>query len=224
VKLISVPLAQTIKAVRANRGFGYLPDAVSAVVERYKFVGFPTRPHEFLPADPNEPISFTHGKIEIEGRRVVIAQLQVYQTGFVVHTDTNTTDSDRIADDILDWAGSRFEVSFEPIRPVGHLSQLEVRFEKRIADFFPALKAVSSGMSKGLDDFWEVHPSYELTGLIFSFDPSRFPSPAPAFLKIEPRVNVAFEENVYFSEAPLSTDNHVTLLERFERVCLETAK
>lgn len=224
MKLISVPLAQTIKAVRANRGFGYLPDAVSAVVERYKFVEFPTQPHEFLPADPNQPISFRHGKIEVEGRTVVIAQLQVYQMGLVVHTDTTTTDSDRIADDILDWASSHFEIIFESIRPIGHLSQLEVQFEKRIAEFFPALKAIGSGMSKGLDDFWEFRPSYELTSLIFSFDPTKYPSPAPSFFKIEPRVNVAFEENIYFSEAPLSTDNHVTLLERFERVCLETAK
>jgi hypothetical protein len=224
VKLISVPLAQTIKAVRASHGLGYLPDAVRAVVDRYKFVEFPTQPHEFLPADPNQPTSFRHGKIEIESRTVVIAQLQVYQMGFVVNTDTNTTDSDWIADDILHWASSHFEITFEPIRPVGHLSQLEVQFEKRIADFFPALKAVSAGMSKGLDDFWEFHPSYELASLTFSFDPSLHPSLVPAFFKIEPRVNIAFEENIYFSEAPLSTDNHVTLLERFERVCLESAK
>jgi len=224
VKIISVTLAQTLKAVRPSHGFGYLPDAVRAVVDRYKFVEFPTEPHELLPTDPNQAINFRHGKLELTTGVLIIDQLQVYQTGLVVHTSTSTTDSDLIVDDVLHWASSHFQISFEPIRPVGHLSQLEVRFEKRIADFFPALKAVGSGMSKGLDDFWEFHPAYELTSLIFSFDPSVHPSPAPSFFKIEPRVNVAFEENIYFSEAPLSTKNHATLLERFERVCLETAK
>ncbi len=62
MKLINVQLAQSVIAVTPNRGFGYLPDAVKAVVDRYAFVEFPTDPHQLFPLDPNGSINFRQGK------------------------------------------------------------------------------------------------------------------------------------------------------------------
>jgi len=224
MKTVAVQLAQSVIAVRVNRNLGYLPDAARAVVDRYKFVEFPTSPHEFFPVDSNQPINFRHGRWELKDRVLVIGWLQIYQTGFAVSVDTNTADSDLVLKDVMGWASSHFNIEFEVVRPTGHLSQLDVRFERRLGELIPQLKPVGAAITKGIGDFFTSRPAYELTGVTFHFDPTANPTWAPSAVKIEPRLGVPFGDRVYFSEAPLSTNDHIIVLERFERTCLESLK
>jgi len=217
MKLIQVILAQSIAAVTPNHGFGYLPDALSAVLGRYKFVDFPSQPHQFFPADSNDPINFRHGKIEIGGKTIVIAWLQIFQSGVAISTDSDTKDSDLVLDDVLDWAASRFNLEFKIVRPgFGHLSQIVVQLERNLSDYFPALKPVLADVQSKLDDFYTAKPAYELTSLLFHFDQSIHPSLAPNGIRLEPRAGVPFDQRLYYSEAPLSTENHLELIQRIE--------
>lgn len=223
MKLVEVRLAQSVKAVIPNRGFGYLPDAIKAMVNRYKFIEFPTEPHQLFPADPNGSINFRHGRIDLNGRTIVIGWLQLFQTGISISTETNTSDSDLVLNDLLQWAESNFNIEFEEIRPIGHASQLYIQFDLMLADFFPALRTVGDTIGRKIDDFYPVKPPYELTSVIFHFDQTLHPSLAPAAVKIEPRVGVPFAQRIYYSEAPLSTADHLELLANFERICLESS-
>jgi hypothetical protein len=221
MKLVNVPLAQSVIAIVPSRGFGYLPDAVKAVVDRYKFVEFPTDPHQLFPIDPNGSINFRHGKLEVDGRVIVIGWLQVYQSGVSITTDTDTRDCDLVLDDVVRWAAANFHLEFETLRPVGHSSQLVVQFERRLADFFTMLRPVIEPVQNKIDDFYLVKPPFELTSLVFHFDQTVQPGFAPSAIKIEPRQATPFDKRLYYSEAPLSTFDHLEFLERFEKHCLE---
>ena len=224
MKLINVPLAQSVIAVTPNRGFGYLPDAVKAVVDRYKFVEFPTGPHQLFPADPNGSIDFRHGKLEVSDRVIVFSWLQVYQSGLSVSTDTDTRDSDFVLNDVLEWTAAHFNFEFEIIRPIGHSSRLVVQFDRKLADFFPMLRPVIEPVQNRVDDFYLVKPPFELTSVVFHFDQTVQPGFAPSAIKIEPRQATPFDKRLYYSEAPLSTLDHLELLGRFEKRCLESRR
>ncbi|HUY26628.1 MAG TPA: hypothetical protein VMV27_04340 [Candidatus Binataceae bacterium] len=224
MKLINVPLAQSVIAVTPNRGFGYLPEAVKAVVDRYKFVEFPTDPHQLFPLDPNGSINFRHGKLDVDDRVIVIGWLQVYQSGLSISTDTDTRDSDLVLDDVLKWAAANFKFEFEIIRPIGHSSQLVVQFERKLSEFFPMLRPAIGLVQNRIDDFYLVKPPFELTSVVFHFDQTVQPGFAPSAIKIEPRSATPFERHLYYSEAPLSTLDHLELLRRFEKHCLEAGR
>jgi hypothetical protein len=221
MKLINVPLAQSIVAVTPNRGFGYLPDAVKAVVDRYGFVEFPTDPHQLFPLDANGSVNFRHGKLELGDRAIVIDWLQVYQSGVSISTDTDTRDSDVILDDVLKWSAAHFKIEFELVRPIGHTSQVVVQFERTLADFFPMLRPVTEPIQNRIDDFYIVKPPFELTSLVFHFDQTVQPGFAPGAIKIEPRQGAPLNKRLYYSEAPLSTVDHLELLARLEKYCSE---
>src|SRR5438445_13775152 len=110
MKVLSVIQAQSVKAVRANGSFGYLPDASKGITERYNFLVQP-QPADiaaWITPDPatqqGKPITFTQGRIELHDREILIDALSIFQAGVVVTTRMNTRDSDLVIEDLLEWA------------------------------------------------------------------------------------------------------------------------
>ena len=214
-----------MKAVRLIGDYGYLPDAMKALVERYGFVGVPTTREEFFPTDPSTGITFRHGKLVLPDRTIIIDFLQIYQNGLLVTTRTNTSDSDLVIEDVFKWATDTFNTKYEPVRPgFVHSSQLEVRFELSLPELVPVVSSVGNAVTNRLDDFFEIRPRYELISLNFWFDKTKFPNIAPTAVRIDRREAVAFEQEVYWSEAPLSTQDHIEVLAEFENSCLQPLK
>lgn len=223
MKYVKVIQAQSVKAVTISPAgwFGYLPVAIQDFTDQYKFVKSPTTATEMIPLDANLPVVFREGKLDLPDRSIIIWELQVFQSGLIVFVRTNTGDSDIVAEHVMEWAKDHFRITFEPIRPIGHYSQLEVEFERSVAEMFKPLNEVGKAIAEGLDDFWNPRPAYELINLHFGYDPFTAPKSAPATFKIERRAEIPFDKNLYFSEAAMTTDNHVAVLEKFERVCVE---
>ena len=66
-------------------------------------------------------------------------------------------------------------------------------------------------------------PDYEPSAVYLFFDNSKFTSPptlAGSFL-IDHRAGVPYDENRYYSQAPLKTDDHVAALVELDRVLKE---
>src|ERR1700735_5396977 len=99
---LSVLLAQTMRVVQVRGIFGYLPEAVSALVKEYGFVGYPREAELaslLVATDPNtaaKPAVFTQGKVTIDGRAIIIDRLEIYNNGILANTRTDTTDSDLV--------------------------------------------------------------------------------------------------------------------------------
>lgn len=223
MKVISVMLAQSMKAVRTVGGsLGYLPDAMKLLVERYGFVGLPATREEIFPSDASKGVIFRHGKCTLADRVIVIEYLQIFPNGLLIATQKDTADADLVVEDVLNWAASTFNFQYEPIRPsIAHNSQLEVRFDKSLPQLLPVLSSVGDAISSRLDDFFETKPRYEFMTLNFYFDKTKVPPLAPSVFRLDRREGVPFDQEVYWSEAPLSTRHHIEVLTEFETTCLK---
>ena len=220
MKHVTILRGQTARTYKPDRGFGYLPDAIDAFVERFRFVDFPEAKN-VLPPNVNAaapPAIFKHGKLDISGRTIVIDEVQVFQLGLLITAPTSTIDTDIIAETITEWAVQRFNLTLDPMRPSIHASSLEVEFEKPIPQLFPQLLALGEAIRNELGEFWESKPAYELVNLHFGFDPSKAGTIAPNPFKIERRAEMPFEKNLYYCEASLTTAAHIKVLELFERL------
>jgi hypothetical protein len=218
MKVVSVIEARAFRIYRPFGSFGYLPDAINKAIEEYKFLGYPKEISELFPVDTNQPIVFRHGKVVINGRVIVVDFLQIYPAGLQVITLTNTSDSLAAVDHIAAWGVSTFDLKLETVKAPGFYSQLHVRFKSPLPEMFPKLKPIASEISDKYPDVLDFRPQYELSALHFLYEPKA--KVDPVFFRIERVGNVSFAENLYYSDAPLSTEDHIRVLEDFERANL----
>jgi hypothetical protein len=222
MKVLSVMRAESVRAIRIVGGdYGYLPEAAALFAKQYGFIGTPTA-GEIAAAEPAKGIIFRNGKLETSDRLIPVDLFQLFPNGLSVVTHSNTTDSDLVLDHITDWGKLTFKLEIEPLKKgIGHSSSLEVRLQRPLPALFPVLSEISAAITKGLDDWWEIKPAYELININFLHDKSKYPQFGPTAFRLDRRDNVPYEQEVYYSEAPMSTDNHIAVLERLERVCLD---
>ena len=66
-----------------------------------------------------------------------------------------------------------------------------------------------------------IRAPLKLSGMIFDFDNKDFLGKRKPFrLVIDRRINVPFSENIFYSQAPFRTDDHLDVLTQFERAAL----
>ena len=78
------------------------------------------------------------------------------------------------------------------------------------------MKTVCETATQLIPEFFKNKPTYELAGITLSFDRLKV-SPAPTNVRLERRENAPYEDNLYFSEGPFKTGNHLRQLETLER-------
>jgi len=225
MNVLSVLQAQSTRIVRILGDLGYLPNLVMEIGKRYQFIGLP-RPEQLLPSQTNTPMTFEMGKVQLKDREIAVNALQIYPAGLAVITRTNTSDCDLVLDEVMEWATDTLKLTFEPIRPGNaHNSQLELRFNQPLATMLSAFNEIGAAITEGIDaDFWRFKPAYELTTLTFFFDKTKAPSIAPTTFRLDRRDGSTFEDNLFWSEAPLSTDKHIAILGALERICERSAR
>src|ERR1700722_7933667 len=114
MEVLSILQAHSMSVFRMVGGnFGYVPDAIRALVAQYKFVAFPMRPEEVVPAEATSALTFRQGKCELPHKEIVIDILQVFGAGLLAGTRTGTSDADLILDDVFNWARTNFGCEFE---------------------------------------------------------------------------------------------------------------
>lgn len=79
----------------------------------------------------------------------------------------------------------------------------------------PALQVACDALSRGVAEYTGEDLKFEITAVAANFDELTRKYPLGRF-SIQRRENAAFSENKYFSEAPLQTAQHISLLEQFE--------
>lgn len=224
MKLVLILKGSTVRVAKPNKPFGYLPEVAQIVTEHFGFQEYPIDFSKLIPhgtSEPESPAIFRHGKVEIEDRSLLIDELQIYQNGSIVSTPGNTTDADLITDYLYRWAGERFQLDFQVIGTGSHFSQVEIQFDRTLQDLFSPLKEIGTAINRGLEPSWESLPPYQLINVHFGLDPTKTPQVNPGMFKIEARAQMPLDLGLYFCEAAMTTDNHLTVLGRFERICLE---
>jgi hypothetical protein len=179
-------------------------------------VGAPTLISEIVPTDPKNGTIFRVGRFVHGEREIIVTELHMYHLGAAASTTSSTEDSDLFIDDLLAWLSSHFQVLLTPYGERAYSSQLEFRLNKPLPEYFPHLASLGLQIPQFLSNFWPTKPAYEVTSVTLSFDPNTKLTGLGNF-RIERREGTAFDANLYWSEAPLQTKQHLLLLESFER-------
>jgi len=214
MKLLSVNLARAIwicSFFEFNpRGKNLFP-AILLLVDLYKFKSFPT-PKETL--DLSKGIKFDDGEFKNSDGDVVNISFVAYSDGLVVDTRSSTKDSEAFLIEALVRLNEEFNLPrYEQIiRRRTYVSQLYVTTDQSLELLNPRLREISKYLSDDLSH------AFEVGGIQFWSDQKE--KNAPPSFTIEGVLNVPFSEKRYFSSAPLQTDKHLELLDKFENILL----
>jgi hypothetical protein len=214
MQLSAVILARVLGFIEtfdlSPKGKMFFPDMVPEIVKRFSFQKFPK---SFEDLDESKGIEFLEGKIGDK----VIQKLVIWNTVLVVETRSNTNDSKKLLEDMLLWGVEKFGLNYRPgmIKRFAYVSDLTFYSDVPLLSVSPALKTLAEKSSKALSEIWQEPVRYEPINLVIGHDPmARKYGIAP--FSITRRAEARFSENKYFSEAPLPTDMHLSLLEEFE--------
>lgn len=214
MQLSAVLLARVlgfVESVDLNpRGKFFLPDAVPQIVERYKFQQFPRTIEQF---DESKGIEFLGGRLG----EITIDKFVIWNNLIVVETRSDTKDSKYVLEEMLAWGAEKFKLNYESgkIKRFGYISDVSFFTEVPILSVSPALVHLAERASKSLSEIWQEPVQYHPLNLVVGHDPTSRKYPIAPF-SITRRAEARFDENKYYSEAPLPTELHLEFLKNFE--------
>lgn len=183
---------------------------VAALIERYKFVKFPTaeeliaqRSHKF------EGGTFT-GADKVEK----VVDLTVHDDGLVIETRSSTKDCDLFAEEALTWVSTDFELPSHRELVVRRIysSEVTVQFEREVSvfnsRFLDFVRHLRGDAERAKSE------SLELSHLNFS--PDYGLQSRSQGLRIEREAGVPFASNSYYSALQATTESHLKILAEFE--------
>jgi hypothetical protein len=164
---------------------------------------------------------FQSGRFSRKGRSIPIDQLNITYidarvTSIGVLTKRSTDDGVAFLDDLMSWAKRKYHVDATETFPTFYHSQLEVVFDVPLNQGFPNLKSLGQTVQHHLSKYGIDSPEYEPASIIMFIDTLNKQPPAPTPFAIERRVGSQFSDNKFFSQAPLTTADHLVVLKQFE--------
>ncbi len=186
------------------------PEFVREIAKQFQFQKYPQTLEEL---DPLKGMTFLTGRI---GKRT-ISKFVIWSNVLVIETRSNTTEAKALLEEIILWSAAKFNLTYAPemITRYAYISDLSFYSEAPILSVSPLWENIARKTSAALTEIWKEPIHYEPFEFKIGHDPLvRKWEIAP--FQITRRVEHKFTENKYFSEAPLTTDMHVALLEEYE--------
>jgi hypothetical protein len=216
MKVRQILLARALQMTQTPLGKAeYYPDLIPAIKERYQFAIAPKN-EDLVPSDPPKGAEFKIGKLKVRGHTIVINVLTVFSDGVVVDTTTSTDDADLFLSDLTHWAKEAIP-NIIPKGPRYYVNQMEIQTVGSLENYLSPLKPVGERIAQLLGGYEIEVPSYQVSALALHFDQTGKMAPQPGAFSLERRVNVAYVENVWFTQAPLRTADHIALLKDIEK-------
>jgi hypothetical protein len=215
MQLLAIALARIVAFVELieldPRGHLHAPDFFAGVARQFSFQKFPQKYEEY---DTQKGIELAHGKWD----KTTIDKLMIFGGGLSLDTRSSTDESEKLLHEFLRWAASSYGLQYRPeiIKRRGYVSQLVFKTDGPMLTLLgePVAK-LSNRVTASLEDAIGEKIHYEPTGLWIGFD-QLTRKMAPAAFTVQRRTDGPFNENKYFSEAPLPTEVHLKLLQEFE--------
>jgi len=218
VKLRQVILARSIRQVSIASGGAPQIDAIAQIKQKYEFLKAPEKIEELRPSPVQAQmagLAFLEGKFQIGSRSIGISSLQFLPNLLILDTRSSTEDSDVILDDYLAHVAKRGSGSVIPLGPSYYVSQLEFTME-RVPGILPQFEKAGRTVDRCLRDYGLNLPEYGFWSVALNVDQHGLAQLQPAYFSLERRAGFPFKENMFFSQAPLQTKDHIALLEQFD--------
>jgi hypothetical protein len=214
----------TVLSASVIRSFGprlfdpIVSEFQSALKSKYRFqVGPQANPSVGLIA------AYQAGRFSRKGKSIHVDQLNITYldasrvTSIGVLTKSTTDDGVGFLDDLMSWAKRRYRLKAPQTFPTFYHSQLEVVFDAPFSQSFPTLQSLGKTVQSYLSNYGFDGPVYEPTSVLMFFDARDQQPPVPTPFSIERRVATSFSDNKFFSQAPLTTKDHLAVLKQFEK-------
>jgi hypothetical protein len=186
-------------------------DIVPALVAQYGFLKYPTKPEEF---DLEKGVEFLSGKC---GDRV-IDMMTLYSGLITIETLSSTQDSKDCLMELLAWGRDNFGLTYTDgmIKRWAYISHVTFTTDfPLLVEVSSPLRSLGKKLTESVEDLFEEGMVFETSNISVGHDPLKRKSGIAPF-SIQHRANFQFEDNKYFSEAPVQTAIHVKLLEELE--------
>jgi hypothetical protein len=202
----------------------YLPERgiiqseiIALIAERYSFQGFP----RFPPGTPPQPVlNYVGGQFTNAEQSFAIVQLAMYQGGDVV-VATTTDQAEMVLDDLIMLLDEKLGFRLGASNMKKHLlSQLVVEFDAGLETYIDKLSNMAATINRVQQ---EGKPPVNLKRIAFGSGDVEQPTDpllavANSDFLIERRQGASYETNRYFCTAPMSTTDHIRILERIEAI------
>ncbi len=190
-----------------------LRGAVEEIAKRYQFA---KAPKNELDLDDQRSLSFKAGTF-IGARRVpIMVGLNIYNDGWAADTLSSTDESTEFLNDLATWLSEAHKLNVPKQRTVAYLSQIDFQSEEPLSSLNTRLKSFVEVVQGHVDS------KSQLDVAAIQFWTEDFGKPGtPAAIRIERKISAPFSANHYFSQAPMSTKDHIELLITFEAMLTE---
>jgi len=217
MEVTQVLLARVVQAVKPLGAAVYLPEIASKLKTKYEFVTAPKEREleELVSSDATKGAEFRHGRLIAGGRAVIVQELTVFNDGVIVDTTTSTDDSDLFLTGLLEWAREVLDV--KTVGPRIYVSSLEIRMDVTLEKYVPTFGPIGDKIGALLNGYGIEAPRYEVSEVTLSFDQFGRLAPQPGTFNLERRANVPYDKDIWFTQAPLKTADHIELLSDLEK-------
>ncbi len=212
--LMNVKVARAIWLVDSRdlnpRGIDIVP-LLDALRDRYNFQTYPKTADEVNENDA-KGIVFMNGSFGPAGSaRHTIVKATIFGDGLVVETAQSTDLSEAFLADALQFLSTQFGLTYTPemVHKKFYLSELIVRTNKDLSRVFAPFATVTHRLNE------LTGHSFEPLGFGFGID-TTMSTARPSPFKFEREINKPFNQNRYYSAAPLRTGDHEDLLRQLE--------
>lgn len=219
MKISSVMRAQSMRTLRPRIFDPFSGHTlVEEIQEQYHFKQVPT-PQDITNGVPS---NFIFGKVRKGDEDIPIEGMSVtyfgtFATVVTAWTRTSTDDADFFLKSVSDWMTRKHQLDLTPTMPTNYFSQLEVILDKTLLQRLVGLQQFGTAVGALLRHYgFHKYPDFEPSGFSLNFDGTKPDRYASAF-SLERRVGTPFEDNKYFTQAPLRTDDHIEILKQIER-------
>ncbi len=223
MKIRQTVLARSIRQVNAIYALDYRPELIARLRERYSFLKVPTTVDEIFGTDPSVGVRFQHGKFVQDKKSFVVELLQFLVippgiSAIICDTRTSTDDCDLFIDDYIKQANLSRPDMITVTEPPIYASHLEFTMDKPLADLCQSpVRAAAEAVDHLLTDYGMKTPPFEPAQIGIACDQAGRGGLLVNPFTIERRAGFRYGSNVFFSQAPLRTRDHIEVLERLTR-------
>ncbi len=199
-------------ALLTKSGPFYLPDAVDRLVKRYRFADYPKSIKEMKTEFGS--VRFSHG----EYNNSVVDSFQIFQGGLVAEGKISTKILDEFLEDFVGFAKQEYDLEITDLVESRKFyeSRIVCQLNFDIEDRFNFFSEMMTSITDSLMSYGVKTSKYQPIGLSFHADPSKVEDIyKPRVFSIEKRIGLPYDKNIYYSSAPLKTDDHIALLTKF---------
>ena len=188
-----------------------VPGAMNAIKEAFKFPVAPTGP-----VKQGGGFEFTNGSLQDGATSIIILQVVVFNDGLQINVPSNSTNAEKVLQKTLEIFHS-FGVR-KPTTPPMHyyLSAIVADFEHSLDSLMPSplLAKISAALP--------FEGRAQVSGININIDKTTIPGRAgpinPTIFNIFRRIDVPYALNRYFSQANMTTEDHIALLGEVEKL------